>query len=507
MLFNSYLFVLVFLPLVWAVYFALQRRKGHRSAVGWLVTGSLVFYGYWNPAYLILLLGSIIFNYFIGRTLSRDFSHRKFLLIFGISVNLVGLGYFKYTFFFLDNLHWLTNIKIDLGEIVLPLAISFFTFQQITYLVDAYRNEIQESSFLEYCLFVTFFPQLIAGPIVHHKEMMPQFLNPESSRIRSEYLAMGIGIFGMGLFKKVVIADQMALYANPVFDAAHMGVTLTFFDAWLGAFAYTFQLYFDFSGYSDMAIGLALLFGIRLPINFNSPYQSLNIIDFWRRWHMTLARFLRDYIYIPLGGNRRGAPRSYLNIMITMLLGGLWHGASWNFVIWGGLHGFYLFVNHAWERVRESLSEGNVLSRAVSYLAWPLTFISVLLGWVLFRAETLDGALYIYQGMSGANGYVLPTKFKTSMDFLESMGVQFNTTLILGDRHHYFHILALIVMVKYLPNTLFLFKIEDGSSWLGSWWKRARFSFNYPWAIATALLLYISLSLFSRVSEFIYFQF
>ena len=333
MLFNSHIFIFFFLPITLLVFHQIGRRGKHRLAISWLVAASFFFYGWWNPPYLGLILISILFNYVLGVSLSRI--PRKTLLIVGISGNLALLGYFKYANFFTDTLNALTDANIALQQIVLPIAISFFTFQQITYLVDAYRGETQEYNFLHYCLFVTFFPQLIAGPIVHHKEMLPQFAEKSLYKIKADNLAVGVTIFIIGLFKKVILADGIAVYATPMFDAAEWYDSLTFFEAWCGALAYSLQLYCDFSGYSDMAIGIARMFGVKLPINFYCPYKAHNIIEFWRRRHITLSRFLRDYLYFPIGGNRRGVSRRYVNVMITMLLGGLWHGAGWTFVVWG----------------------------------------------------------------------------------------------------------------------------------------------------------------------------
>jgi D-alanyl-lipoteichoic acid acyltransferase DltB (MBOAT superfamily) len=298
MLFNSYIFIFLFLPVTLFGFFYIGVRGNYYFALAWLVGTSLFFYGWWNPAYIFLIVSSVIFNYFLGSLLNNPLlKTRKIILIFGIFINLFLLGYFKYYNFFILNINNIFSSSLPIETIILPLAISFFTFQQITYLVDAYKGRTSEYDFLHYCLFVTFFPQLIAGPIVHHKEMLPQFTKKIINQLNYENLAVGLTIFVFGLFKKVVIADGIAGYATPVFSAAEAGITLTFFDAWGGALAYTFQLYFDFSGYSDMAIGLARMFGIRLPLNFNSPYKANNIIEFWRRWHMTLSRFLREYLF------------------------------------------------------------------------------------------------------------------------------------------------------------------------------------------------------------------
>lgn len=307
MLFNSYEFIFVFLPITFFIYFYLNHKRLTEASKGFLVFSSLFFYSWWNIAYLPIILSSMLFNYIIGNSLNNEEGHHRFskksILIFGIVSNIALLGYFKYTDFMIDNFNLLSNSNLPTLDLALPLAISFFTFQQISYLVDSYRQETKEYDFLNYALFVTFFPQLIAGPIVHHKEMMPQFAKTRNKVKNYTNIAMGLFIFFIGLFKKVVIADTFSVWATTGFDTA---TTLSLFEAWATSLSYTFQLYFDFSGYTDMAIGLALLFNIRLPINFHSPYKATDIQDFWRRWHITLSRFLKDYVYVPLGGNRGG---------------------------------------------------------------------------------------------------------------------------------------------------------------------------------------------------------
>lgn len=359
MLFNSYTFLFLFLPVTLLVFFRLGKYS-HPLAGLWLFVASLFFYAWWNPAYVGLLLASIAFNYAVGRALVKEQSSgrakvKKSVLIFGLVTDLGLLAYFKYANFFVSSTDALLGQGWQLDPIILPLGISFFTFTQIAFLVDAYRGEIKEANFIHYGLFVTYFPHLIAGPVLHHKEMMPQFARATTYRLHWENFALGFTLFSIGLFKKVVLADGIAPFANALYSAASHGTVLTFLEAWAGALAYTFQLYFDFSGYTDMALGISCLFGVRLPVNFNSPYKAVNIIDFWRRWHMTLSRFLRDYLYFPLGGNRKGPVRRYMNLIATMLLGGLWHGAGWTFVLWGGLHGLYLVINHAWHGLRETL--------------------------------------------------------------------------------------------------------------------------------------------------------
>jgi D-alanyl-lipoteichoic acid acyltransferase DltB (MBOAT superfamily) len=333
----------------------------------------------------------MLFNYLLGNTLhsknSKNRFSKKSLLIFGITANIALLGYFKYSDFFIENINLVFSTNIELLHLVLPLAISFFTFQQISYLVDSYRKETKEYDFLNYALFVTFFPQLIAGPIVHHKEMMPQFAKTRNKIKNPRNIALGLFIFSIGLFKKVVIADTFAVWATQGFDVAS---SLSIIEAWTASLSYTFQLYFDFSGYTDMAIGAALLFNIKLPTNFNSPYKATSIQDFWRRWHITLSRFLRDYIYIPLGGNRKGELRTYTNLMTTFIIGGIWHGAGWTFVFWGFLHGLALVIHRAWNKLGFKLN---------TLLAWFITFNFINISWVFFRAKTWDDAIKVLSAM------------------------------------------------------------------------------------------------------------
>ena len=411
MLFNSHVFIFAFLPAVVAGFYVLGGIGRPRAARAYLVAASLFFYGWWNPSYVLLLLISVIFNYFFAILLARNtaLSGGRLLLALGVAVDLGVLGYFKYTHFVLGNVAALTGFEWSVGAIILPLGISFFTFQQIAFLVDVHRGKAHEYYLLDYALFVTFFPQLISGPIVHHMEMMPQFAGHRIGRFRSENLAVGSAIFFIGLFKKVVLADNAAIYATRVFAAADAGIDVGFLAAWQGTIAFAVQLYFDFSGYSDMAIGLGRLFGIRLPLNFNSPYKAIDIVDFWRRWHMTLSRFLRDYLYIPLGGNRRGLARRYANVMIVMLLGGLWHGSGWNFVVWGGLHGCFLALNRLWrEWLAAILGMGGRVTAARGYrlASQALTLLAVVFAWAFFRAETFDGALIVAAGMIGMNGFM-----------------------------------------------------------------------------------------------------
>jgi alginate O-acetyltransferase complex protein AlgI len=410
-LFNSFEFIFFYLPIVFTGFYVLAKI-GHGYAALWLTGASLFFYGWWNPKFLALLLGSILFNYVSGSVIGRLGAHAHLLnrarvvLALTITCNLLLLGIFKYTDFFLSSTNALAHTHIPLPHILLPLGISFFTFTQIAFLVDVYSGHVTEYNFLHYVLFVSYFPHLIAGPVLHHKQMMPQFGQARTYQIDASNIAVGMAIFAIGLAKKVLLADTFADYVGPVFDAGNLARHRpTALVAWAASLGYTFQLYFDFSGYSDMAVGLSLLFGIQLPINFYSPYKARNIIEFWRCWHITLSKFLRDYLYIPLGGNRLGNTRRYVNLMVTMLLGGLWHGANWTFVIWGGLHGLYLCVNHGWQAMRGKLNlSAQKSGRIADTLSVCVTFLCVVVAWVLFRAKSLHDGLLILKSMAGAHG-------------------------------------------------------------------------------------------------------
>ncbi len=398
MLFNSYEYLIYFLPLALGAFFLLGRIRAS-FAVGALVAASLFFYAWWNPRYLPLILGSIGFNFAVGRMLrigaesvpGPSSVRAKALLAFGVGANLLVLGVFKYADFAVRNVSGMTGWPIGLPQIVLPLGISFFTFTQIAYLVDVYRGRAKEPSLLNYALFVSFFPHLLAGPILHHSEMMPQFASKSNKRPQPFHIAAGLFLLAIGLVKKVCIADPLAPVVAAGFDHPESLSALT---AWLTVLAYTLEIYFDFSGYTDMALGAARMFNIRMPVNFDSPYHSTDIREFWRRWHMTLSRFLREYLYIPLGGNRHGEARTAVNVLATFLLGGLWHGAAWTFVIWGGLHGAALVCVRAWERT------GLRLPRP---LAWAVTFLFVMVAWVFFRASSLAAAGAMLGAMVGTN--------------------------------------------------------------------------------------------------------
>ena len=351
-----------------------------------------------------------------------------------IAVNIAFLAYFKYTNFILLTYSTVSRADFRPAAILLPLGISFITFIQIAFLVDVYRRRTDDLGLAKYALFVSYFPHLIAGPIIHHKEVMSQFTNERIRGVSQADVAIGISLIVIGLFKKVVMADTLAGHAALGFRLAGEGQPISFFDAWGASLAFTFQIYFDFSGYSDIAIGLSRLFGIKLPINFNSPYKAGSIIEFWRRWHITLSRFLRDYLYIPLGGNRGGVFRRYLNLFLVMLIGGLWHGASWLFVVWGGLHGIYLIINHAFRHVMQLpgiVRSG--LPRILVPLSSLLVFPAVVFAWVFFRAPTWDGAMVMLRAMAGSNGILLPERFQSILGpFRETIMMCFTCRLAIS---------------------------------------------------------------------------
>jgi D-alanyl-lipoteichoic acid acyltransferase DltB (MBOAT superfamily) len=488
-LFNSYEYLFVFLPLMVAICLSLSRLGKDSAAMTCLVAGSLFFYAWWDYRYLPLLLASISCNYLIAVGLFRSSgSHRSaWLLGLGVLFNLGLLAYYKYAGFFLSNAGF--DGSFALASLVLPLGISFFTFQQIAYLVDVRRGEAARCSLRDYALFVSFFPQLISGPIVHHKEMMPQFRSSTVFDVNATRFACALTYLGLGLFKKVCIADEFATFATPLFDSAENGYQLTTVEAWTAAVAYTFQIYFDFSGYVDMAMGAALMFGIRLPLNFDSPYKATSIIDFWRRWHMTLSRFLRDYLYIPMGGNRRGSTRRHLNLMITMVLGGLWHGAGWTFIVWGAVHGGMLVINHAWRNLIDRLPGLNNAKDRLPFagllcrwLSWSITFLAVVFSWVYFRAESMDSAGAISLAMLGQAAWGDPP--------------QTNFVLLAA---------VCLVVVAAAPNShRIVDQVASGFS-TGAAWR----IFRGPALPATLLgLVTIAAVLgLSRRSEFLYFQF
>lgn len=424
----------------------------------------------------------MIFNYYIGRYLSKThYKNPKILLSIGIVFNLSLLGYFKYSDFFIMNFNHIFDSEVGLLHLVLPLAISFYTFQQIAYLVDSYRKETKEYDFVTYALFVTFFPQLIAGPIVHHSEMMPQFKAKNNNVKNYNNIALGLFIFSIGLFKKVAIADTFAIWATQGFDVASK---LNMLEAWITSLSYTFQLYFDFSGYTDMAIGAALLFNIKLPVNFFSPYKAKNIQDFWHRWHITLSRFLKEYIYIPLGGNRKGEIKTYTNLFVTFLLGGIWHGAGWTFVLWGVLHGGALAIHRLWRSIGLKMP---------TILAWFITFNFLNITWVFFRATNFESAIKILQSMFLGN-LVLPVNISAS---LELSPVKWSK-LFQDEAYLGLFFLVTFIIVLFLKNSI---ELKNKFSTMAK--------VPISWYLFSVLILGTSFMILSvqQGSEFLYFNF
>jgi D-alanyl-lipoteichoic acid acyltransferase DltB (MBOAT superfamily) len=526
MLFNSYAFIFGFLPITLVGFFFLGQTAGARVACAWLAAASLFFYAWWAPVFLLLLIPSILVNAMLGRYLvTASEMGRRWGLTGGVVANLALLAYFKYAGFFVLNVNSVLSARLPVPHIVLPLGISFFTFQQIAYLSDSARGDVRDFSPVNYFLFVTFFPHLIAGPIVHHREMMPQFATPSVTRLDSANMALGLSLFTIGLFKKTVLADVSATWADPAFAAA-TGQVLDPAAAWIGALAFTFQLYFDFSAYSDMALGLARMFNIVLPLNFDSPYKAVNVIDFWRRWHMTLSRFLRDYLYFPLGGNRRGPGRRYANLLVVMVLGGLWHGAAWTFVAWGALHGVMLMVNRGWHALRAAVGLGSPSgSWPGRTLARTITFAAVVCAWVPFRAPDIRTASSMLLSMFGLNGTPLTAALldlaRAQVRGLAHL-VATAAAVVRGDAAAsaaiaqpelagaWLLLAALIVFAA--PNTYEIFRDYGPAlvertppsecaitrvAWRPSW----------AWAVGLSLLFVASLLQLVRITPFLYFQF
>lgn len=457
MLFNSYEFIFIFLPVTLLGYYLSAKFIKNQAAKLFLIFASVCFYSYWDINNLPVLLASICVNYLFGRWLTVNRS--KQVLAAGIVFNLLFLAYYKYTDFIIENLNYLFDAGFAMQNIVLPLGISFFTFTQTAYLVDVYRGETKAYSKSDYLLFVTIFPHLIAGPILYHRDMIPQFSQSERYKINYKNLTYGILWFTVGLFKKVVIADWLAIYVNRIFDNV---ANITFIDAWGGSFAYTLQLYIDFSAYSEMAIGLGLMFNYNLPLNFNMPYKATSIIDFWRRWHMTLSHFLTTYLYFPLGGSRTG--HRMRNIMITMFMCGLWHGAGWGYIIWGVLNGIYICINHIWRRT-------NII--IPNWLGWLLTINAVNFARVFFRTDTLADALKFLTIMFSFNNIA---------DF--SMGIL--------DLKHILEFLLIAVLTVIGIDTINIVK---------------KFKPTYIWLIILLIMLIYPILKLGQVTQFLYFQF
>lgn len=495
MLFNSAEFLFLFLPISLIVFYQLSRLGALRIAIAFLLVASLFFYGYWKLEYLPLLVLSILVNFFLGRAICDRpalSSTGKWLMWVGIAFNLGCLTYYKYFGFLTANLNQVLPVSLPVPDIVLPLAISFYSFTQIAYLVDAYRGQSHRYSITQYGLFVTFFPQLIAGPILRHDQLIPELESKKIFSFSTQSFCYGLTLLILGLTKKVLIADLVAPWANSIFAQAQ---DVSLIEAWVGALAYTLQLYFDFSGYSDMAVGLGAMFNVHIPINFNSPYKADSIADFWRRWHITLSNFLRDYLYIPLGGNRKGKLRQYMNLLVTMLLGGLWHGDGWTFILWGGLHGTYLVIH------RVFMDTGIAIGKR---WATALTFVSIVCGWVLFRATNMADGLALLTAMFTPSSLVLPGRLSGLLGWLSGLGVTFEgsglaTALpaLPGTDG-----LTIILNLGILAGLLVVVFLAPNSQGIAN-----RFQPTIKWAATLGVLAaWIALSL-TEPSDFLYFQF
>jgi len=519
MLFNSYTFIFFFLPIVLLVFYKLKHKT---LSIYWLILSSFFFYAWWNTIYLMLLIGSIVFNYYLSKILhyythnNGRHCYQTFFMFFGIFSNLFLLGYFKYYNFFTNNINIVFDCKFRNHEIILPLAISFYTFQQIAFLVDSCKEESTKCSFKYYCLFISFFPQLIAGPIMRYFETVPQYQKKNFFAFNYSNVSIGISIFIIGLFKKIVLADGIAPYATSVFNAANNGETIFFIESWCGSLSYTFQLYFDFSGYSDMAIGLGRMFNIIFPVNFYSPYCTTNIIDFWKQWHITLSSFLRDYIYIPLGGNRKGNLKKYINIMLTMLIGGLWHGAGWTFIVWGGIHGIYICLNHLWRS--SGITNNKYILKYISiynFISFLITFLALNIAWIFFRSENILTAKEIMFGLLGINGINLPPGylnfFGSYSEMLLNYGILFQSDILPS----YINIIAWLVILTCItwmgPNTYEIFQYYKPALRLTFnktfYHLPIRWTPSLLWGMIISCIFTICIILLSSASEFLYFNF
>lgn len=487
MLFNSLEYILLFLPLTIVIYFILNHRGQASTARVWLLLCSLYYYSYWNIAYLPLLLGSILVNFGLGWALNNPGGMLKkvprlAILWCGILFNVGLLGYFKYTDFFISTINSTFDARIGLMEIALPLGISYFTFIQISFLTAVYRGLSKETNILNYGLYVSFFPQVMSGPIVYHGEMMPQFTDPKNRRINYDNIMKGVLIFSIGLFKKTVIADNLALWAVQGFDQAQ---SLNFFEAWFTSLSYTFQLYNDFSGYIDMANGVALMLNIHLPLNFNSPYKATSIQDYWRRFHITLIRFLRDHVYIPLGGSKRGNFRIYLNIVIIFIIAGVWHGTLISYILWGLLSSAAMIIHRIWSR------SGKRMNR---YLAWFVTFNFVNFANLVFRSTSLRDTGKILRGMLGMNGIMLSEKL-SGIPVLNASGISFGKWLnnIGGDKFYLIYFIVGAALIAFLGKNA-----RELSEQMKP---------NLKWALFTALVLSVGLIHMTQVRVFLYYNY
>ncbi len=503
MVFASQAF-LAFLAVVLGVYWLLARWSAG-AGKAWIIIASLFFYGYWAPAYLLLLLGSIGVNFAFVHALIANTNRRQraLLVTAGIVANVGLIAYFKYFAFLIESLNVVSASDLPVPEILLPIGISFFTFQQIGMLVDTWKDRLTSLSFWNHVFLVTFFPHLIAGPIVAQHEMLPQLTAIRRWLVDPRQVAVGAALFSIGMFKKTVLADSIVRYVDAIYTAADRGLPIGVLDGWAAGVGYGFQVYFDFSGYSDMAIGLAIMFGIKLPLNFFSPYKAASIRAFWRRWHVTLSRFLRNLLFIPMGGSRHGLVRTLLALIATMAIGGLWHGAGWTFVIWGLFHGAYLSVNHLWIAVglprfagiAAQVRASAAWSRLARTLCVLLTFSAVSFAWVFFRAHDIQSALHLASAMLGLGDDSGATP----------MAADFAPIL-----------LAYFLIVWCLPSTMEIFAhsgailhIEDYDARPESsrLLRAVSFRLSGAWAVGSALVLLSAWFALSKLSPFIYYQF
>jgi alginate O-acetyltransferase complex protein AlgI len=518
MLFNSEIFIFIFLPVAFVGFYILGKHCDSVNYSKWyLVIASLFFYGWWNIDYVPFLIISVAINFYLGNATRLARKNKQLLLIIGIVINLSFLGYFKYFNFFIDNLNILFKGDYFVENIILPLAISFYTFQQIGYLLDSYKGKTRQESFLNYSLFVVFFPQLIAGPIVIYREIFPQFKKSTFGKFKNTDLIVGLTIFFIGLFKKVVIADNLSDFSTPVFTIAEAGGELDFLLAWQGAFSYTFQLYFDFSGYSDMAIGLGRMFGLKLPMNFYSPFKSTSIIDFWRRWHATLGRFIATDLFIPLSAkytriaiSKRYKTLAYflvasvLPTMVTFVLVGLWHGAGWTFIFFGFMHGIYMIVNYAWRNL-QAAKRKNYLP---PFLSWSITFICIIVSFVIFRADSLESGFVVLKYMFQPDFSLLILGMSGFLQNLLNI-----KHWVLFHMYGYEQYIAMATFVVFaMPNTMQLMSrynpcIDINGIRFSSLRSILNWRASYLWVSFSLIVSVIALLNTTGTTEFLYFQF
>jgi D-alanyl-lipoteichoic acid acyltransferase DltB (MBOAT superfamily) len=540
MLFNSYLFIFGFLPIVLAGFWLLGQQRRDWALV-WLTLASLGFYAWWRPVNVLLIAPSIAINYGLSRALQRYGETRpglaRMVLLGGIAFNVCFLGYFKYLTFLESSINDVFGANLILTQVILPLGISFITFQKIAFLIDVHAGRVTDFTFRDYALFVLFFPQLVAGPIVHYREMMPQF-HAAPCRFDAENAAVGISLFFFGLAKKLVLADPLSRMIAPIYLQAAHHTPVTLIDAWIAALGFTLQIYFDFSGYSDMALGLARFFGIKLPVNFNSPLKATCIIDFWLRWHVSLTRFLTAYIYNPLTlaltrrrqaqgkpvfGGRNTSVSAFLTLLagptiLTMFVSGLWHGAGYTYIVWGVLHGVLLSINHAWRLVRPRIwRDARAYGRVMRPIGFVLTFVSVVFGMALFRAPGFGAAATLWHGMIGADGVTVPKALFTRLGpiahWLEAIGVQPVWTSGTFLMQAFMRIGILLLIALCLPNTLEILSRYEPAIGVrpprqpAAWMRWFAWSPSPAWAVGLACVAMAGILSLGELSEFLYWQF